>query len=173
MQLFCMNLFTYAENLQRPVQKDAKAIEMPIVEEKFKLHPRKSIIKPQGTHIELKPYNYLSIMQDIYYDYDYYKNKTIILEGMVTKYISKDEKIRAYFVYRNGPGCCDDDKWVGFLLNDSKGINFKQSDWVKVSGKPVLVEDSGNLYMFLDVETIKVLPDFERKQEIVYWGGEN
>lgn len=173
MQLFCMSIFTYAENLQRPVQKEALPIEAKITESKYKLHKKQNIVKPQGTHIQLQSYNYLSIMQDIYYDYDYYKDKTIILEGMVTKYISNDEKIRAYFVYRNGPACCDDDKWVGFLLNDSKGIQFKQSDWVKVSGKPVLVEDNNNVYMFLNVESIKVLPDSERKQEIVYWGGEN
>ncbi|MDO5563676.1 MAG: hypothetical protein Q4F88_00385 [Eubacteriales bacterium] len=168
-----INFFSFCSDLIRPNQENAIAITIEESEEEITHQKYKSIIRQSGTDINIQNHNFLSTIYDIYNNYDYYKNKTIHLEGLISKYESNDGRIRSYVIYRNGPGCCEGDTWAGFLLDfdNNDNLTFKQGDWARVSGKINIVNDNGNSYFYLKIKDISLVSDSYRKQEVVYWEG--
>ncbi len=104
--------------------------------------------------VEISEKMFITHINDIYYNFNDYENKTIIVEGMFT-YLSGLNGNKAPAVYRNGPGCCGNDGWGGFLL-EYNGEFPLENDWIKVSGKPKLVINGNYRDLFLVVESIEV-----------------
>lgn len=99
---------------------------------------------------------YLTQINDINLNFDIYKDKTIVVEGMFTLgYNQKDDK-DIPMVYRRAPGCCGDDGWGGFFLK-FKGKLPKDNDWIRVTGKPELVNNGYFDDLYLNVTNIEVL----------------
>ncbi|WFA08936.1 hypothetical protein [Tissierella sp. Yu-01] len=106
--------------------------------------------------IEINEKVFLAQIDDIYYNYEDYKDKTIKLEGMYGVFYSWDGESSASVVYRNGPGCCGNDGWGGFLLNYD-GEYPSENDWIEVIGKPELVANDEFMDLYLNVISIKVM----------------
>ncbi|MHC1750094.1 MAG: hypothetical protein AB9856_17630 [Cellulosilyticaceae bacterium] len=107
---------------------------------------------------------FLTQINDIYFSFDQYKDKTIVVEGMYSVFSSSNESKKASVVYRNGPGCCGNDGWGGFLLKYD-GELPNENDWIKVTGTPELVIDGPYQDLYLNVSNIEVMK--ERGEEFV------
>ncbi len=115
--------------------------------------------------IEINEKIFLQKINDIYFNFDDYKDSTIIIEGMFSFFESIDGKETRPVVYRNGPGCCGNDGWGGFFLIYDAAYP-QENDWIRVVGKPILVQAEGGwLELFLEVETMEVKE--ERGSEFV------
>ncbi len=110
--------------------------------------------------VEISEKIFLQKINDIYFNFDDYKDSTIIVEGMFSIFVNYDNSETRPVVYRNGPGCCGNDGWGGFFLIYD-GEYPQENEWIRVIGKPVLTEDElGGLELFLEAQTIEVkLPD--------------
>ena len=64
--------------------------------------------------LEISEKMFITQINDIYFNFDDYKDKTITVEGMYTLFYSPDGKESAPVVYRKGPGCCGNDGWEVF-----------------------------------------------------------
>lgn len=97
---------------------------------------------------------YIAQINDIYYNFDQYKDKTIIIEGMFTylKSYKGDEKPA---VYRLGPGCCGNDGWGGFIL-DYDHEYPKPNDWIRVKGKLKMVEKNHYRDLILIIDNLEI-----------------
>lgn len=111
----------------------------------------------------IKEKMFLTQINDIYFNFDDYKDKTIVVEGMFGHLTSFDKSETWAVVYRRGPGCCGNDGWGGFLLQgENNSIKEKikslaEDDWICVKGKPKLVEnDYGFIDLYLVVSNIEV-----------------
>ncbi len=117
--------------------------------------------------LEISEKLFLEQINDIFFNFDDYKDRTIIVEGMFTyfeNYLDDDADLMPV-VYRNGPGCCGNDGWGGFLLIHD-GDFPEDNDWIRVTGKPVIEEtEQGFLNLFLKVDSIEVKE--ERGSEFV------
>lgn len=99
---------------------------------------------------------FLTQINDIFYNYEDYKDTTIYVEGMFTYFVnSSDESLKAPVVFRFGPGCCGNDGWGGFLL-DYDGEFPADNEWIGVKGKPVIIEDGVYAELHTQVESIEV-----------------
>ena len=120
--------------------------------------PSPTLDRPSAdtTVLEIGEKMFLTQINDIYYNFDDYKDKTIIVEGMYALFYSWDEDQKVPVVYRNGPGCCGNDGWGGFLLKyDGQFPN--ENDWICVTGTPELeTTESGYMNLNLNVTSIEV-----------------
>lgn len=107
---------------------------------------------------------FLTQITDIYYNFDNYKDKKIVVEGMYTLFYNQDGVKNMPVVYRNAPGCCGNDGWGGFFLKYD-GEFPQDNDWIRVTGTPELVENGNFVDLYLNVEKIEVLD--ERGEEFV------
>ena len=113
-------------------------------------------IKDNDT-IEINEKIFITQINDIYFNFDDYKDKTIIVEGMYSIFESTVSDVTMPVVYRNGPGCCNNDGWAGFLLK-YKGKKPKENDWIRVTGKPELESTKeGFVNLYLNVDSLEVL----------------
>lgn len=104
--------------------------------------------------IEISEKLFITQINDIYYNFEDYKDKTIIVEGMFTELVNlKGDKKPA--VYRKGPGCCGNDGWGGFILKYD-GAYPNENEWIRVKGKLELVEKDRFKDLFLHVEELEV-----------------
>lgn len=110
---------------------------------------------PEGDILEIKDKMFLTQINDIYFNYERYKDKTIIVEGMFTYLESYFDNSKFPAVYRRGPGCCGNDGWGGFIL-DWKGTYPELEAWIKVVGKPVIKEYKGYQDLYLEVVSLDV-----------------
>lgn len=99
---------------------------------------------------------FISQINDIYYNFDDYKNYHILVEGMFT-HLENTKKEKVPAVYRLGPGCCNNDGWAGFLMANYDFKNLKENDWIKVYGKPRIEINGHFRELYLDVLNIEVL----------------
>ena len=107
--------------------------------------------------IEINEKMFITQINDIYFNFDDYKDKTIIVEGMYSIFESAVSDVTMPVVYRNGPGCCNNDGWAGFLLK-YKGKKPKENDWIRVTGKPELESTKeGFVNLYLNVDSLEVL----------------
>lgn len=111
---------------------------------------------PDSDILEISEKMFLTQLNDIYYNFDEYKNKTIIIEGMYASFTTRDGTSKVPVVYRYGPGCCDNDGWGGFLLK-YEGQLPQEKDWIRVTGTPELVKTpDGYTNLVLNVISIEI-----------------
>lgn len=109
----------------------------------------------EGDVLEIGEKMFLTQISDMYCNFDRYKDKTIIVEGMYAQFYSWDGSETAPVVYRNGPGCCGNDGWGGFLLKyDGEFPN--ENDWIRVTGHPELVTEGYYTNLYLNVASLEV-----------------
>lgn len=108
--------------------------------------------------LEIKEKVFITQINDMYYNFNDYKDIIVRVEGMFSKYESPDGENTYPLVYRRGPGCCGNDGWGGFLLDfDKKKIpELKENDWIIVKGRPFMKNLGGLDTLFLKVSDIKV-----------------
>ena len=125
------------------------------------LYPQK-----KGDILEISEKMFITQINDIYFNFNDYRDKTIIVEGMYTVMQSwMDESINYPAVYRLGPGCCGNDGWAGFMLQYD-GEYPSYDEWIRVTGKPFLKkEKDGSVNLYLDVLSLEVKK--ERGKEFV------
>lgn len=109
----------------------------------------------EGDVLEIGEKMFLTQINDMYYNFDNYKDKTVIVEGMYALFYSWDGSATAPVVYRRGPGCCGNDGWGGFLLKYD-GEYPNENDWIRVTGTPELVEEGYYLNLYLNVTSLEV-----------------
>lgn len=98
---------------------------------------------------------FLTQINDIYFNFDTYKDKTIVVEGMYALLYSMNGDERIPAVYRRGPGCCGNDGWGGFLLKYD-GDFPEENEWICVTGTPELEKDGYFVNLYLNVSSIEV-----------------
>lgn len=106
--------------------------------------------------VEINEKLFIQKINDIYFNFEDYKDATIIIEGMFSHFQNIDGTEERPVVYREGPGCCGNDGWGGFFLVYD-GAYPNENDWIRVTGKPKVVQTEGGwLELFLEVEKIEV-----------------
>ncbi len=118
-----------------------------------------SVPKPEkeakGGILEIKEKLFLTQINDIFYNFESYKDKTIIVEGMYSVLYSWDGSESVSVVYRRGPGCCGNDGWGGFVLKYD-GSYPAENAWIRVTGVPELdVAPEGYTTLYLNVISIE------------------
>lgn len=112
---------------------------------------------PEGDTLEISEKLFLTQINDMYFNFSGYKEKTIIVEGMFTELVSWDGEQRYPAVYRRGPGCCGNDGWGGFILKYD-GSYPKYDEWIRVTGRPVMEHTQDgydNLYLVVNSLEVK------------------
>lgn len=99
---------------------------------------------------------FLTQIDEIYFNFENYKDKTIVVEGMFTYLFNEEGVQNVPAVYRNGPGCCGNDGWGGFLLKYDKEYP-QENAWIKVTGTPEMVDGKYVKELYLNVLSIEVL----------------
>lgn len=111
---------------------------------------------PDPDILEISEKMFLAQINDIYFNFDDYKNKTIIVEGLFSSFTSRDGTRKVPVIYRYGPGCCDNDGWGGFLL-EYAGKLPNENDWIRVTGTPErITTPEGYTNLVLNVISIEV-----------------
>lgn len=101
---------------------------------------------------------FLTQINDMYFNFDNYKDKTVIVEGMFTVFKDQVDGRSKPIVYRYAPGCCGNDGWGGFLLEYDGDIP-EDNAWIKVTGKPGLIEDGFFQSLYLEVTDLEVMEE--------------
>lgn len=130
----------------------------------FRLNPSSEIVIGEK--------QFLTKIHHIHKNIDLYQDSTIIVEGMYGKYRSWDGTFESPIVFRNGPAEHGDDQYGGFFLANIDESAYDINDWLKVTGKPFIRENTdseGEIqhFLFINVEKIEVLGLKERKAEMV------
>lgn len=116
--------------------------------------------------IEITEKMYVTYVNEIYTNTEAYEGKTIKLEGMFTSAYDESTKKTYHFVYRTGPGCCNNDgSMCGFEFTTNDTIPV-ENDWIEVTGILESYEENG--YTYLNLKDAKVIIKEERGQEVVY-----
>lgn len=116
--------------------------------------------------IEITEKMYVTYVNEIYTNTEAYEGKKIKLEGMLTSAYDESTKKTYYFVYRTGPGCCNNDgSMCGFEFTTTDAIPA-ENDWIEVVGTLESYEENG--YTYLNLKDAKVTIKEERGQEVVY-----
>ena len=117
---------------------------------------KKDLSSTKDDVINIREKVFLAQINDIYSNFEDYKDKTIIVEGMFSHFKDNGTGDKVPVVYRKGPGCCGNDGWGGFLLRGLKS-EPKENDWVKVTGKPILEKSKDGYYsLYLKVANLEV-----------------
>lgn len=116
--------------------------------------------------IEITEKMYVTYINEIYTNTEAYEGKKIKLEGMFTSAYDESTKQTYYFVYRTGPGCCNNDgSMCGFEFTTKDRIPV-ENDWIEVVGTLESYEENG--YTYLNLKDAQVTIKEERGQEVVY-----
>lgn len=147
------------------------------VEETSAEHPYNIYNFPYIKNINIGQDKFLTQINTIRKNIDKYLESVVTVEGMYGTYISHDNSLTYPIVYRNGPGCCGNDDYDGFLLinveNAYKGDEaLRLNDWIKVTGTPFMHEHTNNVgekeyYLFLVATSIDRLDLKSRGAEMV------
>lgn len=98
---------------------------------------------------------FITQINDIFYNIDEYKDKTIAVEGMFRIFPGVDGQPDIPVVFRNGPGCCGNDGWAGFLLHYD-GEYPAIDEWILVKGKPEIVQTDLYMQLYLNVTSLEI-----------------
>lgn len=110
---------------------------------------------PDSDILEISEKMFLTQINDIYFNFDEYKDKIIIVEGMYASFTTRDGTVKVPAIFRYGPGCCDNDGWGGFLLKYA-GQLPQEKDWIRVTGTPELTRTpEGYTNLVLNVISIE------------------
>ena len=110
--------------------------------------------------LEIREKLFVAQMNDIYINTDDFLGKTIKYEGMFAR--EYYELTDSYFnmVFRFGPGCCGTDGVVGLEVawDEEKEDELpSDNDWVEVIGVVEEYEELGNIYLRLNILSLRVL----------------
>lgn len=122
--------------------------------------PEESENSGEDEVIEITEKMFTQQINFIYYNPDEYLTKTITYEGLFDR-IDDANGDPFYYVYRYGPGCCDNDANVGFeVIGDAAFFeNLKIDDWVKVTGTVEQIVRDGLQYLAVRVMAVSVLEE--------------
>ena len=138
------------------VQKDSESKPS---EEPQKSEPTHSTndsgVETASDVLEIGEKMFLTRINDMYFNFDTYKDKTIVVEGMYALLYSTNGEERIPAVYRRGPGCCGNDGWGGFLLKYDGDLP-EENEWICVTGTPELEKDGYFMNLYLNVSSIEV-----------------
>lgn len=144
----------YKYSYQKQENTEVKNDEPKLVLSKDSFHADKRAELLKEDVVEIKEKLFLTQINDIYYNFEDYQDKTILVEGMFTQLVNlKGDRKPA--IYRLGPGCCGNDGWGGFLLKYD-GPYPNDNDWIRVIGKVELVEKERFKDLYIQVESIEV-----------------
>ena len=116
--------------------------------------------------IEITEKMYVSYINEMYMNTEEYEGKKIKLEGMFTSAYDEATKQMYYFVYRTGPGCCNNDGSMCGLEFTTADTIPVENDWIEVIGTLESYEENG--FTYLTLRDSKVTIKAERGQEVVY-----
>ena len=112
-------------DFEEPSSSETTEIQMPVASDSLEEDDKSS----DSDILEIGEKMFLTQINDIYFNFDDYKDKTIVVEGIYALFYSWDGNETTPVVYRNGPGCCGNDGWGGFLLKYDG--NFpNENDWI-------------------------------------------
>ena len=147
------------------------------VEETSAEHPYQTYNFPYIKNINIGENKFLTQINTIRKNIEKYAESVVTLEGIYGTYISHDNSMTHPIVYRNGPGCCGNDDYDGFLLinveNAYQGDTpLRLNDWIKVVGTPFMHEHTNNIgekeeYLFLIATSIEKMDLKSRGAEMV------
>ena len=147
------------------------------VEETSAEHPYQIYNFVYPKNINIGQDKFLTQINTIRKNIEKFTESVVTLEGMYGMYISHDNSMTHPIVYRNGPGCCGNDDYDGFLLinveNAYQGAEpLRLNDWIKVVGTPFMHEHTNNVgeneeYLFLIATSIEKLDLKSRGAEMV------
>ncbi|WP_262428359.1 TIGR03943 family putative permease subunit [Paratissierella segnis] len=138
-------------DFEEPSSSETTEIQMPVASDSLEEDDKSS----DSDILEIGEKMFLTQINDIYFNFDDYKDKTIVVEGIYALFYSWDGNETTPVVYRNGPGCCGNDGWGGFLLKYDG--NFpNENDWIRVTGTPELVTEEYYTDLYLNVSSIEV-----------------
>lgn len=140
-----------------PQNEDAKEDVMPLTHLSSTEDLKEMENSKNSDVITINEKVFITQINDIYYNFEDYENKTIVVEGIFSIFESYVSDATAPVVYRNGPGCCNNDGWAGFLLKYD-GKLPKENDWIRVKGTPFLDHtEEGYTNLYLTVTSLEVL----------------
>lgn len=96
----------------------------------------------------------------IYYNPDEYLGRTIRYEG-IFDYYSMESGEQCAYVFRYGPGCCENDANVGFEVYwaDETQFDAQPNDWVKVTGTVQHINHDGLQYLALELTEFEIMDE--------------
>jgi len=116
-----------------------------------------TVSAPKGDEVFIKDKMFIAQTNDIYYNPENYKDKTIRYEGIFEVYNIPETGEEYYAVIRYGPACCEDDETAGFEVVWD-GEYPEKNDWVSAAGILEQYEENGALYFRLVLSSLEVLP---------------
>lgn len=119
----------------------------------------------EGTYreaIDIAENVYVSWINEIYTNTESYIGASVKIEGMYGEEYDEFSGQTYYYVYRVGPGCCENDgAMCGFeiLLDEIDGAaelvsSLIYDDWIRVSGKIELLEEDGAEYIVIMADEV-------------------
>lgn len=90
-------------------------------------------IDRESDTIEVKEKMFIQQVNDIFYNYDLYKGKTIKIQGFIYTYTDESTGEKFYYVIRNTPGCCGNDGTAGFQIKWDNEYP-SENEWVEAIG---------------------------------------
>lgn len=109
----------------------------------------------KGDELYIREKMFITQINDIFYNISDYEGKTIAVEGMFRIFPGLDGEPDIPVVFRNGPGCCGNDGWAGFLLHYD-GEYPEIDDWILVKGTPEIVQTELYMQLYLNVISLEV-----------------
>lgn len=124
------------------------------------LQRRRDTSESSGEVMEITEKLFTQQINFIYYNPDEYLGRTIRYEGIFDYYTLENGEQCAY-VFRYGPGCCENDANVGFEVYWPDETQFKAqaNDWVKVTGTIQHVYHDGLQYLALELTEFEVMDE--------------
>jgi len=110
---------------------------------------------------EVEEASFLTQVTDVYINTPDYLGKTIALEGLMDVYTYVGNGITYRTVYRNHPGCCGNDGYIGLevIWEDAEAAYPEKNEWVRAVGVLEQYDDEGYPYLRLRLESIDVLAE--------------
>lgn len=154
--------------MQEEINKDYETVEKPEASEKEKqaipshLKASDELFQTMNENknkdqIVINEKVFITQINDIFYNFEDYEDKIIVVEGMYSVFESSISDATSPVVYRNGPGCCNNDGWAGFLLKYD-GELPEENEWIRVTGTPLLENtEEGYSNLYLNVEKLEIL----------------
>jgi len=95
---------------------------------------------------------YITQINDIYFNFDEYEGKTIQIEGFPMTYNG------FVFVGRYGPGCCANDEYACLEYEYSENLDLvDEKDWIRVIGTIEKGIDEGMEYIYIKATSVEKL----------------
>lgn len=105
--------------------------------------------------IEIKEKMFIQQVNDVFYNFDMYKDKTIKIQGFIYIYTDESTGNKFYYVIRNTPGCCGNDGTAGFEIKWDKEYP-EENEWVEAIGILKGEEVAYGVIPYIDLTSLEV-----------------